>query len=126
MYQENGMSFLEILKEMVDGVEGGVAATVMGMDGISVQQYAGAREYDVETVGVEYGKVIDEIKNASALLNLGEVEEVMVATAGKDVLLRMLTPEYYIAFVISHEANAGKARYLLRKAAVRARKELTL
>lgn len=126
MYQENGMSFLEILKEMVDGVEGGVAATVMGMDGISVQQYTGAREYDVETVGVEYGKVIDEIKNASALLNLGEVEEVMVATAGKDVLLRMLTPEYYIAFVISHEANAGKARYLLRKAAVRARKELTL
>ncbi|MFQ5736627.1 MAG: roadblock/LC7 domain-containing protein [Thermodesulfobacteriota bacterium] len=119
------MSFLELLKEMVDGVEGGVAATVMGMDGLSVQQYISAGEYDVETVGVEYGKVIDEIKNASRLLNLGEVEEIMVATKGKDVLLRMLTPEYYIAFVIGHEANLGKARYLLRKTAVRTKKELS-
>lgn len=126
MYQESGMSFLEILKEMVDGIDGGVAATVMGMDGLSVQQYISAGEYDVETVGVEYGKVIDEIKNASTLLNLGEVEEIMVTTKGKDVLLRMLTPEYYIAFVVSHEANVGKARYFLRKAAARAKKELAL
>ena len=123
---EHSMSFLEILKEMVDGVEGGVAATVMGMDGLAVQQYISAGEYDVETVGVEYGKVIDEIKNASTLLNLGEIEEIMVTTKGKDVLLRMLAPEYYIAFVVNHEANLGKARYFLRKAAVKARKELAL
>jgi predicted regulator of Ras-like GTPase activity (Roadblock/LC7/MglB family) len=123
---ENSMSFLEILKEMVDGVEDGVAATLMGMDGIAVQQYISAGEYDVETVGVEYGKVIDEIKSASTLLNLGEIEEIMVTTKGKDVLLRMLTPEYYIAFVVSHEANLGHARYLLRRASVKARKELAL
>jgi len=123
---ENSMSFLEILKQLVDGVEDGVAATVMGMDGIAVQQYISAGEYDVETVGVEYGKVIDEIKKASTLLNLGEIEEIMVTTKGKDVLLRMLTPEYYIAFVVGHEATLGKARYLLRKASVLARKELAL
>ncbi len=126
VYQENEMSFLEILKEMVDGVDGGVAATVMGMDGLSVQQYISAGEYDVETVGVEYGKVIDEIKNAATLLNLGEVEEIMVSTRGKDVLVRMLTPEYYIAFVVNHGANVGKARYLLRKAGAKTRKELAL
>lgn len=123
---ENSMSFLEILKEMVDSVEGGVAATVMGMDGLAVQQYISVGEYDVETVGVEYGKVIDEIKSASTLLNLGEIEEIMVTTKGKDVLLRMLAPEYYIAFVVNHDANLGKARYLLRRASIKARKELAL
>ena len=59
-------------------------------------------------------------------MNLGEIEEIMVTTKGKDVLLRMLAPEYYIAFVVNHEANLGKARYFLRKAAVKARKELAL
>lgn len=119
------MSFLEVLKELVEGVEGAYAATIMGMDGIAVEQYIKEGGYDVETVGVEYGKVIEEIKNASTLLNLGTVEEVMVATATSDILLRMATPEYYIAFVLAHNSNIGKARYLARKAAERATTELS-
>lgn len=118
------MSFLEVLKELVEGVDGGVAATLMGMDGIAVEQYIKGRGCDVETVGVEYGKVIEEVKNASRLLNLGTVEEVMVATASSDLLLRMSTPEYYIAFVLGHNSNIGKARYLVRLAAERAAGEI--
>lgn len=119
------MSFLEIVRELVAGLPGGIAATIMGMDGLPIQQYAASGEYDVETVGVEYGKVIDEIKHASTLLNLGEVDEVMINTMGADVLLKMVTPEYYIAFVINKSANIGKARYLIRKAALKAGKELS-
>ncbi len=123
------MSFLEILQELADGVRGGVAATIMGMDGLSIQQYvcpdSGRFGYDVETVAIEYGKVIDEIKKASGLLNLGAVEEILVSTAGKDVLLRIVSDEYYIAFVLGESANVGKARYLLRKAAEKARKEIS-
>lgn len=118
------MSFLDVLKELVDGVDGGLAATIMGMDGIAVEQYIKAGGCDVETVGVEYGKVIEEIKNASTLLNLGTVQEVMVATASSDLLLRMSTPEYYIAFVLGHNSNIGKARYLARRAAEKAAADL--
>ncbi|HBG45449.1 MAG TPA: GTPase [Deltaproteobacteria bacterium] len=118
------MSFREILRGLVEGVDGAVAATLMGMDGISVDQYIKSGGYDVETVGVEYGKVIDEIKKASALLDLGAVEEVMVATASSDLVLRMATQDYYIAFVLVHDSNIGKARYLLRRAAEAASVEL--
>lgn len=118
------MSFIDVLKELVEGIEGAAAATIMGMDGIAIEQYMKAGGYDVETVGVEYGKVIEEIKNASGLLNLGNVEEVMVATQTSDILLRMVTPEYYIAFVLGHNSNIGKARYLARKAAERTAEEL--
>lgn len=117
------MGFSEILKEMVEGLKGGVAATLMGTDGLPVQQYAGA-EYDIETVGIEYGKVVDEIKTVSTLLNLGTLEEVTVATVGNVILIKMVTPEYYIAYVVSQGANTGRARYLLRKAAAKAKKEL--
>jgi hypothetical protein len=33
------VAFHEILKEMVNGVEGGYAGTLVGMDGISVDHY---------------------------------------------------------------------------------------
>ncbi|MBI2412217.1 MAG: roadblock/LC7 domain-containing protein [Deltaproteobacteria bacterium] len=118
------MAFLEILKELVDNVKGGLAATVMGVDGIAIEQYIGESRLDVETVGVEYGKVIEEIRNASRLLNLGEVEEVLVATAGNDLLLRLVNHDYYIAFVAGPEANIGQARYLLKRAAAKTAKEL--
>jgi len=118
------MSFQDMLKELVEGVSGGAAATLMGMDGIAVTQYDAAQDCDVETVGIEYGKVIDEIKNASTLLNLGTVEEVIVTTAGMDVLLRMVGEEYYIALIIKKDSGTGKARFLLRKAAAKAAREL--
>ncbi len=119
------MPFLNILKELVDGVEGGLAATLMGVDGLSVQHYPVEGSLcDMESVGVEYGGAIAEIKKASGLLNMGEPEEVVVSTSGTGVILRMVTHEYYIAMALRHGANIGKARYLMRKAAVQTREEL--
>ncbi len=119
------MPFLNILKNLVDPVDGVEAATIMGVDGISVQQYPveGAL-CDVESVGVEYGGAVEEIKKASRLLNLGELEEVVVSTMGPTVMLRMVTGEYFIAMVVEGAANMGRARYHLRRAAVKAREEL--
>ncbi len=119
------MSFQSILKELVETGNNGLASAIMGFDGLPVAKHVvqGA-ECDVETIGVEYGKVLDEIKNASAILKLGEVEEVVVRTLGVDVLMRVINSEYFLAFAIGQKANAGKARFLLRKAVSRARDEL--
>lgn len=119
------MDFVEILRDLVEGVEGAVAATVMGTDGLAVMQYsAEGAGYDIETVGIEYGKVIGEAEHASNLLNLGELEEVTVATQDAVLFLKMLTPEYYLVFLTGSGANRGRARYLAGRAATKARKEL--
>lgn len=117
------MSFLEIMQSLVEAVPGALAATIMGMDGLTIQQYCPGG-YDVETIGVEYGKVIEEIKHASGVLNLGRVEEVCVSTDDTCLVIRMVTQGYYIALVLSSDANTGRARFLLRSAAVKAEKEL--
>ncbi len=119
------MSFFDILKELVDSVEIAQAATVMGVDGLTVRQYPleGAL-CDMESVGVEYGGALEEIKKASRLLNLGELEEVAVSTLGPAVILRMITQEYFIAMVVGSGANMGRARYHLRRAVVKAKEEL--
>lgn len=119
------MSFSDILRDLVTGVKGGSAAAIMGVDGLAVEKYqpegAGV---DVDTVGVEYGKVIEEVKNAAHVLSLGALEEVAVTTPGAEVFLRIITADYYLIFVLKSVENAGKARYLLRRAATRARREL--
>lgn len=117
------MSFDNILMELVDGVDGGVAAVLMGMDGLSVRQYSAKEGYDIESLAVEYGKAVDEIKKAAAILNLGGVEEVLVRSAAYDIVIRVVTHEYYLAFVARH--GAGKAGYMLKRAASKIRPELT-
>ncbi len=119
------MAFREILEEVVVSVDGSIAATLMGADGIAVAQHVrDGQAFDVEGLGAEYSKVVDEVKRASAALNFGDVEEVVVGTPSMDVILRMLTPEYYIAFAVKSNANLGRARYLLRKTASKAIKEI--
>ncbi len=112
------MGFLELLKDLVGNVRGGYAATVMAMDGIAVQDYvSGEASCDLEALGVEYSSIIQEIMKASNVLNLGEVEEVVITSHGMKVLLRLATPEYFVALVLTPQGNSGKGRYLLKKTA---------
>lgn len=121
------MDFLKILKAMVDNINGGYAATIMAMDGIPLQDYVKEGETcDLETIGVEYGKIVLEIKKASEVLNLGDVDEVIISSNGMKVILRIATPEYFVALVLSPTGNSGKGRYLIKKAARDTAKELVL
>ncbi len=119
------MAFIDILKDLVHGVNGGMAAAIMGVDGLPVEHYsAPASRRDVDIIGIEYGKVVGEIKNAAGILGLGGLEEILVKTSAADVILRVVSPEYYVVFIAGPDVNAGKARFLLRRAAAKTRKEL--
>ena len=68
--------FKDILKDAVHRTEGGMAALVMGFDGIAVDSYV--REdstlgVEVETVGMEYSVILKEIRKAAQLLDAGTV-----------------------------------------------------
>ncbi|MBI5287030.1 MAG: roadblock/LC7 domain-containing protein [Deltaproteobacteria bacterium] len=118
------MDFGEVIRQMVEGVEGGVAGTIMGRDGIAIQDYVReGMDYDVEAVGVEYGKVIEEIKRVAGTLNLGEVEEISIAGQGFTVTIRFINRDYFAILVVNNRRNLGKARYLLKKAVTKVRKE---
>ncbi len=121
------MSFQSILQDVVDNVKGGFAGSIMATDGISVHDYI--RESggcDLEVLGAEYGKVVVEIRKASQVLGLGEVEEVAISACGMKVLLRILNEELFLALVLSPEGSSGKGKFLLRKAVRLAKQELGL
>jgi len=43
------------------------------------------------------------------------MEEISIRTDRFIIVIRMLTAEYFVALVINHDGNFGKARYLMTR-----------
>jgi len=120
------MMFKEVLQEIVDGTEGGVAALLMGYDGIAVDQYVrGDSTIDVQTVGMEYSVILSGIRQAAEMLDAGTTLEVSIKAEHLTTVVRYLTEEYFMAITLIPGANVGKARYLLRTRGARLVDELS-
>ena len=109
--------FAETLKKVVDNVEGGIAAVVMGLDGISVDTYIKlADRVDVNTVAMEFSFILSQVRKAGESLAVGNLEELSVKAQRLLLVCRMISQQYFIAIVMAPEGNFGKARYLMRLA----------
>jgi len=107
--------FKEILEEIVGGVDGGLAGLVMGYDGIALDNYvASEREVEIETAGMEFSQILQNIRTAAEMLEVGKAAEVAVKAERLTMVLRLLTDEYFVAIALGPDANVGKARFLLR------------
>ena len=109
--------FAETLKKVVDNIEGGIAAVIMGLDGISVDTYIKlADRVDVNTVAMEFSFILSQVRKAGDSLAVGNLEELSVKAQRLLLVCRMISPQYFIAIAMAPEGNFGKARYLARLA----------
>jgi predicted regulator of Ras-like GTPase activity (Roadblock/LC7/MglB family) len=109
--------FAETLKKVVDNIEGGIAAVIMGLDGISVDSYVKLDDrVDVNTVAMEFSFILGQVRKAGDSLAVGNLEELSVKAQRLLLVCRMLSPQYFMAIVMAPEGNFGKARYLARLA----------
>ncbi len=110
--------FREMLQELVERTDGGVAGLLMASDGIAIDQYStGEGPFDIESVGMEYSVVLKGIQRAAEMLDTGATNEVSVKTERLTTVVRMLTDEYFVALAVEPGGNVGKARYVLRVSA---------
>ena len=124
------MTFAETLRAMVDGCGGGIAAALMGRDGIPIEQVsssdaslAGLIE-DVGVAGVEFGRIVDEVRKAADSLAGGPPRECVFALTRFTVVIHGVDDETFVALVITPDGNLGKARYLIRRHLMSIRGEL--
>lgn len=109
--------FTKHLRKLVDNVEGGLAALLMGFDGISVDQYSKPdveNPIDIKTIGMEFSFVMTQMLKAAEILEVGGMEEVTIKAEKLTLVLRLLTPEYFVAVALAPGGNFGKCRFLLR------------
>ena len=117
------MPFADILKEVVQGTEGALGALVVGVDGISVEEYSLDNEIDLQSMTVEYATLLKEIERGSQSSQLGSTKEVTVIADKAMIMLRRLNEEYFMVLIIKPDGNFGKGRFLLRMSVPKLLKE---
>ena len=120
------MSFRTQLEQVLHQVEGAIACSVMGFDGMAVdtQQVQQIEDLDLASLLVEYGGILVRLKEAASALQAGDVSEISINTEKLITIARMLSPEYYLVLALTPEGNYGKGRYALRVAAPKVKAEL--
>ena len=120
--------FRENIKKLVEKLDGGVAAVLMGFDGISVDSFAksgydGALP-DIQTLAMEFAHLIAQARRTLQSLDAGPLEEFTLRAESLTLVVRVLTQEYFIACAVLPTGSVGKARYLLRLTAPALRADL--
>lgn len=119
------MIFEEVAKEIVERVYGGLASIIMGRDGIPLSMYLKEGvSLDLEPLGIEYSNLLSQILQASINIGTGEVNEIVLLTNQFSVILRVISPDYFICLILSPDGNLGKAKYLIRVNLPKLRAEL--
>ena len=109
--------FAETLRKVVDNVDGGIAAVIMGLDGIPVETYVRQQDrVDVTTVAMEFSFILTQVRKAGDSLAVGNLEELSVKAQRLMLVCRMISPQYFVAIAMAPEGNFGKARFLARLA----------
>ena len=115
------MNFAVLLREIVDGCGGGIGAALMGNDGIAIEQVTGSNAAaspladDIATAGTEFGRILEEIRQASDAVAGGAVQEATIVLSRVVLVFRSVDEDTFLALGLTPDGNLGKARYLIRR-----------
>ena len=115
--------FRKVLAGIRDRVEGTLAISLIGLDGIAVETLNDDR-VPLDVLGAEFGGFIKSIRTANTELNTGDVLQFSLVTEKYITFLSAVTTEYYILLVLQPDGNYGRARHELSKAKYLLRDEL--
>ena len=116
--------FKNVLAGVRDRVDGAMAVSLIGLDGIAIETLKGG-DVPLEVLGAEFGGFIKSIRTANTELNTGDVLQFSLVTEKYITFLSEVTPEYYILLVLKPDGNYGRARFELARAKHMLRDELT-
>jgi predicted regulator of Ras-like GTPase activity (Roadblock/LC7/MglB family) len=121
-----GMGFREHIQRIVQSTPGAVACTIMGFDGIAIDTFEqGAGDVDIPNLLVEFSAAAQQLRRNAAQSQAGSFVEMLVTSQHLSAILRPLNEEYFLAVVLKPSALTGKARYLMRLAALPLAQELS-
>ncbi len=120
------MSLRGILDDIIQSVDGSLAAMIMAYDGIAIDEVSvEISEFDIPLMSVEYAAVLKEIKRAVDVIKIGGLEEVSITTARICVAVRILTDDYFAVLILNRDGNIGKGRYMLQLKSFEIQRELS-
>ena len=115
--------FKEVLQGIRDRVEGALAVSLIGLDGIAIDSI-NEDGVPLDVMGAEFGGFIKSIRVSNTDLDTGDVEQFSLVTEKYITFLSAVTPEYFVLLVLRPDGNYGRARFELARAKHLLRDEL--
>jgi len=122
--------FTEVLQDVSSKLEGCIGLVVMGMDGIPIDRYipevppggpGGTPNFDM--LATESTTLLRSTRQASDEVSAGRLRELIFMTDQVVVLSVAITEEYVLFGAVQSGTNYGKARFLMKQAALALEKE---
>ena len=117
------MSFRDVLEGIRQRVDGTLAVSLIGLDGIAVESINPGR-VPIDVMSAEFGGFVKSIRLSNTELNTGEVLQFSLVTEKYNAFLSAITPEYYVLLITAPDGNFGRARFELARAKQVLRDEL--
>jgi predicted regulator of Ras-like GTPase activity (Roadblock/LC7/MglB family) len=115
--------FKQVLQGIRDRVEGTLAVSLIGLDGIAVESIK-SDSVPLDAMGAEFGGFVKSVRLSNTDLDTGDVLQFALVTEKYITFLSAITPEYYVLLVMRPDGNYGRARFELEKAKHLLRDEL--
>jgi len=116
------VSFDAILEQIVAAGPGVLGVALVGNDGLVVAQAESSsaqdgdgENWDISTLGVEFGRIIEDLNRASSDMGVGGIAEVMVRLDRVTLIASRVDEDLLLILGLAPDGNIGKARYLMRR-----------
>lgn len=117
------MVFTEVLRDISSRIDGSIGFVVMGMDGIPIERLIADGQQNFDLLATESTTLLRTTRLAAEELKAGPLREVSFRTEQLLVLVVAITEEYVLLGALSKGSNYGKARFHMKRAALRLEKE---
>lgn len=108
--------FLERLSGISNRIDGALALSLVGRDGLPIESVSSAPDLDLEVLAAELVAQVRSIAENHRELAVGEVQQFSVTTDRLTLIVSAVAVDYYLLLVLGPEGNYGRARFELRRA----------
>ncbi len=117
--------FKQLLEIILERAEGSLGALIMGTDGIAVEKILAeaGEDANLDVAAAEFTSLVRGAQRTGTDLGLGKLRELIVSLDDATVLMRMISPDYFVVLALNPQANLGRARFELRKAELQLARE---
>jgi len=116
--------FEERLAGLADRVEGTLAVSLVGRDGLVVQSVTRGEHPDLELLAAEIPERIRVLDRQVPELESAAMRQLTVVSDRYTIMLNAMSDNYFMLLVLRESARLGRARYELRRSALQFREDL--
>ena len=108
--------FLERLSRISNSIDGALALSLVGKDGMPVESVSSDPDVDIEVLAAELVAQVKAISDQQRELAVGEVQHFAVTTDIRTLMVTKVADGFYLLLVLDKDGSYGRARFELRRA----------